>query len=353
MTYHFTHPHTRRQRFQRFLLVLGSFLAVILIATVIIRHVYDRNLQPLSNNPKTQIVTIQQGLSANQIAALLRRNNLIRSSWAFEWYVRSQSLRSDLQAGTYALAPDQSVQEIVSTITQGRVATRLVTIIPGARLDQVQAAFINDGFSPTAVDNALKPDQYQDLLALADKPTGASLEGLLYPDSFQKNADTDPSVIIRESLIEMGQHLTPAIRTAFTQEGLTTYQGLILASIVEHEVNTPNDQAQVAQVFIKRLHIGMALQSDVTAIYGAILAGQSPNINYDSAYNTHLNTGLPPTPIGTVNDQVINAVAHPANTDWLFFVAGDDGVTHFAQTAQEHQANVNQYCHQKCAQTSQ
>jgi UPF0755 protein len=120
--------------------------------------------------------------------------------------------------------------------------------------------------------------------------------------------------------------------------------------MVGQEVSNPSDQTQVAQVFLTRLHDNMDLGSDVTADYGAILAGQLPSVNYDSPYNTRLHPGLPPTPISNVNAQELNAAAHPASTSWLYFVAGDDGKTYFSQTLQQQQANVAEYCHKLCSQ---
>ncbi len=343
----------RQQRLRVFFAVIAVIILILIGLTIVVRQIYNRNIQPLSHNQQSQIVNISSGLSSQQISDLLKKDNLVRSSWAFEWYLDSQNLRSDLQAGTYSLSPSQSVAQIVQVLTEGKIATHLITILPDKRLDQVRSDLINDGFSPASVDQALQPAQYSFLPVMAFKPSGASLEGFLYPDSFQKDSDTTPEEIIQESLTEMGQHLTPALQSAFAAEGLSTYQGIILASIVQQEVNGTSDQAQAAQVFISRLNSGMTLGSDQTAFYGAILAGQTPSVSYDSPYNTLLHTGLPPTPISNVNAQALNAVAHPANTNWLYFVTGDNGVTYFEQTAQQHQADVDQYCHIKCAQDSQ
>lgn len=340
---------TRRQRIKLFLLIISLVIILLIVATILVRHRFDDDLRAVNNNPQTRIVNISNGLSVEQIADLLHKDNLVRSSWAFNWYVRTTELNSDLEAGTYALAANQSTQSIVKVLTQGKVATKLVTIIPGQRLDQVRATLINAGFSPAAVDQALQPEQYEGLPALADKQSGASLEGLLYPDSFQKTTSTNPSVIIRESLIELGQHLTPDLQAAYAKEGLTTYQGIILASIVENEVSNPSDQTQVAQIFLKRINLNMPLGSDVTAYYGSIINSQSPSLSYDSPYNTLLHIGLPPTPISTVNDQALEAVAHPATSDWLYFVTGDNGITYFSQTEQQQQANTAQYCHKLCS----
>lgn len=344
---------TRRQRLRIFLFVLAIIIVALIGAAAVVRHIYDENLQPVNSSQSTQIVLVADGASVQQIADLLHTDGLVRSSWSFQWYVRSQELRSDLQAGTYSFSPSQGVANIVQVLTNGKITTKLVTILPDKRLDQIRSDLINDGFSPSSVDQALQADQYSNLPALAYKPAGVNLEGFLYPDSFQKTATTSPSVIIRESLTEMGDNLTPALQAAFAQEDLSTYQGIILASIVQQEVSAPADQVQAAQVFLTRLHMGMTLGSDQTAFYGAILAGQTPSISYDSPYNTLIHTGLPPTPISNVNAQALNAVAHPANTSWLYFVTGDDGVTYFEQTAQQHQADVDQYCHTKCAQDSQ
>lgn len=324
--------------------VLASFVGVILA-----QNIYNRGLEPVNNNQQTQIFTVKQGSTVKQIASNLQDDKLIRSAWAMELYVHSKELSEKLQAGTYALSPSQGTRSIVRTITRGYVATRLVTILPGQRIDQVRASLINDGFSPNDVDAALVPDQYSDLPALAIKPANInSLEGLLWPDSFQKDPTTSPSVIIRESLVEMGQQLTPDIQASFARQGLTTYQGVTLASILIQEVNKPTDQAQAAQVFLKRLKSDMVLGSDVTARYGAIKAGRAPSLSYDSPYNTLLNKGLPPSPISTINSTSLAAAANPAATDWLYFVAGDDGTTYFSKTYQEHQALTDRYCHKLC-----
>lgn len=317
---------------------------------MIARHIYYSDLQPLSSNQKTQIFSVASGSSVKQIADKLQQAKLIRSSWAFQLYVHSQDNANQLQAGTYALSPSESLVNIVNTIAKGKVATNLVTIVPGTRIDQVRASLINHGFSPSAVDKALDPSLYADLPVLAFKPANVStLEGFLWPDSFEKQPNTDPSVIIRESLVEMGKHLTSTVQTSFANEGLSTYQGLTLASIILQEVNKPADQAQAAQVFLSRLKMGMMLGSDVTARYGSITAGQSPNLTYDSAYNTLLHPGLPPTPISNVNLTSLYAATHPANTSYLYFVSGDNGNTYFSNTLQQQQSDKQTYCHKLCS----
>lgn len=325
------------------------FVGLALVGTVVARQLYDRGLGPVSNSQQSQIFTVESGDTVKQVAVRLENEHLIRSAWAFQLYTHSKNVSDKIQAGTYALSPSQGTPEIVTILTQGKVTTKLVTILPGRRIDQVKADLINSGFQPAAVEKALNPANYSDLPALAFKPSNVNtLEGLLWPDSFQKQPDTEPSVIIRESLVEMGQQLTPDVQAAFAAEGLTTYQGIILASIVLQEVNKPADQAQAAQVFMARLKAGMTLDSDATARYGAIQAGYAPSLDYDSAYNTYKNPGLPPTPISTINASSLAAAAHPASTNWLYFVSGDDGITYFSTNLQDHEALTKQHCHKLC-----
>ena len=335
-----------RHQFRKLIVLIVLVLALLIAATVAVIHYYNENLKPVSNNQTVQLVTIPSGTSVKTISSDLQNRKLIRSATVFEWYVENLDIRSELQAGTYALAPSQSVQQIVAIITQGKTASSLVTILPGKRIDQVRADLINDGFPPSGVYSALVPSQYTSLPIFAFDPNPATLEGLLYPDSFQKNASTNPSVIINESLTEMGQHITPAIQNALASEGLTVYQGITLASIVEQEVSSASDQAEVAQVFISRLHQGMNLQSNVTIGYGQVVDNQTideSDTSFNSPYNTYIHSGLPPTPISNVNSQVLNAVAYPANTSFLFFVTGSDGVTRFSQTQAQQNSNIQEY----------
>lgn len=336
---------------RRVLWLIAGLCIVLIAGVIIVRHAYYIGLGPVSSSQQTHIITIQSGSSVKDIADTLQKDHLIRSAWAMELYVHSKELGAKLQAGTYAFWPSQGTASIVSTMTQGRVATRLVTILPGRRIDQVRADLINSGFSPTSVDQALNPSQYADVPVMAFKPADVNtLEGMLWPDSFQKDPSTDPSVIVRESLVEMGQHLTPDVQAAFASEGLSTYRGLILASIIMQEVNKPTDQTQVAQVFLTRLKSNTTLGSDVTALYGSIAAGKSPSLTYDSPYNTLIHTDLPPTPISTINTSSLYAATHPAATNWLYFVTGDNGTTYFATNLQDHNAQTQQYCHKLCSQ---
>lgn len=355
MFYNHAGKKRRFKKLPRWSWALTALIILVLVVFGVIRganHIYKQDLLAVGTNQTPKVVNIRPGSSVKTISDQLEKAKLIRSAWAFQIYVRGKKAANLLQAGSFAFNQSEDVPTIVSVLSGGRTSNELVTIYPGKRIDQVRAELINFGFKPDDVDQALNNlSQYSDLPVMKYKPADVNtLEGLLWPDSWDKDSSTSASDIVRLSLQEMDQHITPDIQSAFASENLSVYQGITLASVVEEEVNTPRDQAQAAQVFMSRLKAGGKLGSDVTALYGSIEATGTPSLTYDSPYNTLIHPGLPPTPISTISDSALNAVAHPANTDWLYFVTGDDGTTYFSKTYQEQQANTQKYCHQLCGQ---
>jgi UPF0755 protein len=330
----YTSRPPRRQLPRRLLIIAGILILLLVGATVVVRKAYFDQLKPVAvaGSSKVVTITVEQGATVDQIAQQLKDAGLIRSTWAFRLYVSSRDVREALEAGTYEFDSRQNVPDIVSQLTHGRVATDLVTIVPGQRLDQIRTTLINYGFKPADVDSALSPASHAGHRALVDKPAGASLEGYIYPDSYQKNSSTTPKEIIARALDEMDGYLTPDLRASFAKQGLSIHEALTLASVVEKEVSPQADRDQAAQVFLKRLSIHMALESNATEHY----------------FDSYKHPGLPPTPISNVTVSSLKAVAKPAQTDWLYFVSGDDGVTHFSRTLAEHEAAVEQYCKKLC-----
>ncbi len=342
----------KRPNRKNFVRGLSIFLVVALLifagSAIYLRNQYQNNLKPVSTSLKTQYFTVEQGESAQQIAQNLKAEGLIKNTGAFEWYLRSSDLRDKLQAGTYVLSPSMSSQQIVEKMVKGDVAKNLLTILPGKRLDEIKQAFKKSGYQDQEIEQAFDPKQYSGHPALVSLPVGASLEGYLYPDSFEKTATTPASVIVKASLDEMAEKLTPDLQAGFARQGLSVRQALILASITLQESGNVNDQPGIAQVFLKRLKLDMMLGSDVTAFYASALAGQEPTVFIDSPYNTRIYKGLPPGPIGNVTQSALEAVASPSSGDYLYFVAGDDGTTHYAKTFEEHEQNIEKYCTTLC-----
>ena len=162
-------------------------------------------------------------------------------------------------------------------------------------------------------------------------------------------ADTDPAKLFQRSMDTLYTKLQKDnLIEKFSTRKLTIHQALTMASIIQKEASDPTDQKQIAQVFFSRLDKGMKLETDPTFIYAAEKLGVPPSVSVDSPYNTRKYPGLPPGPIGNMNYSALEAVAYPASGDFLYFVAGDDGTTHFSHTLQEHEAATAKYCKKNC-----
>jgi UPF0755 protein len=262
------------------------------------------------------------------------------------WYVSRLPGEGLIQAGTYNLSSALSTPQIADTLVAGDVDTSLVTIPPGLRLDQIRQELIDSGFTSEEVDRALKPKYTHPLLA--DKPANASLEGYVYPETLQITAESTPESVIQRSFDVFYDLINDSLRSQLSKQKLSFHEAIILASIIQEEVSNPSEQRTVAQVFIKRLNEGFALGADATFRYAAATTGQLASPLLDSPYNTRIYKGLPPGPISNFSISALQAIANPTNTDYLYFVSGDDGVTRFAKTIQEHQNNVDKYCHELC-----
>jgi len=329
-------------------LILAVVAGVLLLSGVwALRSWYTNNLRPVSESQQTVYFTVELGDSRDKIADKLERARLIRSAAAFKNYIRTNEIQN-LLAGTYILSPSMSTPDIVNKMVKGQVAHNLLTILPAKHLDQIKETFIKEGFSSQEIENAFNANHYRSHPALSSLPSDASLEGYLYPDSFQKQANTPATTIIRQSLDEMYKHLSPDIINGFGRQGLSVYQGITLSSIVLKETDDPKYQSTVAQVFLTRIRQNMLLQSDPTADYAAAITGQPKNLRIQSPYNTYVSPWPIPGPISNVTVDAMKAVANPANTDYLYFVTGDDGTFHFSHTLKQHEEATRLYCTIQC-----
>ncbi|MFZ1323722.1 MAG: endolytic transglycosylase MltG [Candidatus Saccharimonadales bacterium] len=325
------------RRWPGVLLFLAVLLGVGGVAAFLgVRSLYMRNLQAVDPGAAQEIIyVLERGSMPPQIAKELREKALIRSATAFEQYVRTNELGEEFKAGTYVLKQSMDVPAIVQILTEGRVAANLFTIIPGTRLKDIKEDLLKKDFSQAEIDTAFDPNKYAGHPALVDKPGGASLEGYLYPDSYEfLLGTTRVETIITQSLDEMARALTPEVRAGMAAQGLSVYQGIILASIVEGEVSSSEDRAKVAQVFLKRLDTGMRLESNATDEISAELGDQ---------YNTYRIDGLPPEPVSNTTVSSLRAVAGPAQTDFLYFVSGRDCITRFSSDIGTHETLIDQH----------
>ena len=308
---------------------------------------YLQQLRPVDPDQQDRtVVTIASGSAPSVIAQQLEDEGLIRSSTAFGLYTRFTGVQNELQAGTYRLSPSESTPEIVKHLTNGNVDTFEITFLPGATLDDHKDVLRSAGYEDDAIDAALRLDYDSPLFA--GKPADADLEGYIYGETYRVSAGSTVTDILEvvftefESVVEQNQ-----LQEAFAEQGLSLYEGITLASIIQREA-IGGDEPQIAQVFYSRLSIGMELGSDVTYQYIADKTGVARDVNLDSPYNTRRYGGLPQGPIASPGVDALLATANPAEGDYLYFLSGDDDVTYFARTLEEHETNIREHCQQKC-----
>lgn len=346
---------TKKNHWWRWLLVIVAVLGILAAGGAL----YIRGqLQPVSDQTQNQTFVVERGWTVRQIADSLLEKKLIKNPLVFRLYGQWLGKAHQIQAGAYILSPSMSVQEIYANLTPDKIQQLKITFIPGTSLNwrrndqdpnpSVSEVLTAAGYSSDEVKKALSK-QYQTPLAEL-LPGVSSLEGLIWADTFHFRLGISAEAVVQHSL----EHMAQAIKqhdlvNLYQQRGLTLYQGIVLASIVEQEVPSKADRAQVAQVFFKRLDQGMPLQSDVTYQYASRQAGVPNNRDIDSPYNTYRYPDLPPAPIALPSLSSLLAVANPAEGEYLYFVSGDDDKNYFAKTDDEHQANIAKHCLKKCS----
>lgn len=256
-------------------------------------------------------------------------------------------------AGTaaYLNYREKARQAEIAWLQQLRKPERKITVIEGWRLSDIATDLAKEGvvgekdfLEAAKIENWR--DEYQ---FLADKDI-KSLEGFLFPDTYNIYADATAQDTIRKLLDEFDAKMTAKMRADLQQQNRNLYDAVILASIIEKEIsNKPQDESDrkiVADIFWSRIEIGMGLQSDATVNYITGKTTTRPTLKdlaIDSPYNTYKYRGLPPGPINNPSLASLLAAIYPAPTDYLYFLTDAAGATHFAKNYAEHQANIRKY----------
>jgi UPF0755 protein len=306
-----------------------------------------------------QVFTVEPGSSAADIGNQLQQRGLIRSALVFRFAADQAGVGGSLAAGDYELSRSMSMNEIIEVLARGQVKRGLLATIPeGWRAEQVADRL--DATGITTRDEFLRavaaPSSVPDLELLGE-PRPTTLEGYLFPETYevqQKVPGTQAAdLMIRTFSQRVGQQLR-----SNSEVDLSPHQLLTLASIVEREAQQPQERPLIASVYLNRLARQLPLQADPTVQYAVATRDGSAATAYnywkrdltdadlqlDSPYNTYVHTGLPPAPICNPGEASIRAVLQPARTDYLYFVARQDGSGGhlFARTLDEHNANVAQ-----------
>ncbi len=329
-------------------LVIGSMAAILLLVIGCVAA-YVFLLSP-KNASATETVQVEivSGMPPGQIADILEQQGVIRSGFVFRVYARLNGIQSGLQAGNYQLSPASSTPDIARQIYQGPSASEIEVLFrPGETLADNKKTLLSLGYSTDEIDAAFAASYGHPLFE--GRPAGSDLEGYIFGETHRFVKGTPVEDILRRYFDDYYAVIEEHdLVNKYKEQGLSLYEGITLASIIQREVRSDADQKQVAQIFLYRLGIGMSLGADATYEYAAKKAGVTPSLSFDSPYNTRIYTGLPPGPIASPGVSSLVAVAHPAEGDYLYFVSGDDGVNHFSHTNEEHEQKVRQYCTTLC-----
>jgi UPF0755 protein len=310
-------------------------------------------VEPLPQSDEVIDITVKQGESAADIGDALEEAGVIRSGRLFEVLVGLTGVANSLEAGDYEFERGMTAIETVHRIAEGRTASRQVTIPEGRRVEEVGQILEDAGIvTRQAFLDALDKSLYSEPF-LASVP-GDGLEGFVFPAGYEFPRETDAQQVVATMLRAFQENVADQLQL----EGLrmTMYEVITLASIVEREAATAEERPLIASVFLNRLRLGIALQADPTvqfvvaqdpenvAQYGYWKRGLTlDDLALESPYNTYRVPGLPPGPIANPGFDSIRAVVQPEQSNFLFFVAKNDGTHVFAETLEEHLRNVEQY----------
>jgi UPF0755 protein len=283
-------------------------------------------------------VVIPAGSSASEIGRLLAGAGVIESASEFERTARVQSVSNRLQAGTYQLETGMNLDSVIVLLVEGPGGEVVrVTVLEGLTVEQMLASLAEQtGYSLDRLRAPLLDGTVtSDLLAHPAQDL-SDWEGLLFPDTYEIYANDRPAKVL-QLLADTAELKVASVDWAYlTARGLTVYDGIIIASMIEREARFDEERPLMASVVYNRLDIDMPLQIDATIVYA--LGGSAPtgltldDLKIDSPYNTYTNKGLPPTPIAGVRLASLRAAATPAATDYLYYVL-KDSEGHHAFTA--------------------
>jgi peptidoglycan lytic transglycosylase G len=312
---------------------------------------YDGLLtQPLSSGGAERSFSVGPGEPVRSVADRLAQAGLISDAPAFRDYLAYTGLDATVQAGQYKLSPAMSIVDIARRMQDATPAEVTFVILPGWRIEEIAAALPTSGLH-------IRPEDF--IAAASAAPRGfdflaeaPSAEGFLYPDTYIVPRTVTADSFLGGLLRNFGLHLTVDLREGFARQGLSVFQAVSLASIVQREAVHDEEAALIASVYLNRLKIKMKLDADPTVQYAL---GYDPaegtwwtsplsleNLQIASPYNTYLHDGLPPSPIDNPGVNALRAVALPADSPYYYFQARCDGSGYhdFAETFEEQMQNL-------------
>lgn len=306
-------------------------------------------LEPRDPAAEPSYFVIESGESVTSISNRLQAEGYLTHAEAFRNFLSYSGSDTILQAGEHELSAAMNAIEIAHALEDPTPARVTLSILAGWRLEEIADALPKSGLNFTP-DEFLKISQHPpaDISLPTELPGGASLEGFLFPGNYTIERRIRAEEYLTLLLVNFSSQVSPALQQAFNGQGLTLYEAVTLASIVEREAVLDEEMPQIASVFYNRLAVGMKLDTDPTVQYAI---GYNPlqktwwtnplstaDLGVNSPYNTYLYAGLPPGPIANPGLAALEAVAYPADTPYYYFRATCDrsGRHNFAETYQGH-----------------
>jgi UPF0755 protein len=323
--------------------------ALVLIMAVVVLGMFWQRTQSFADRPlvldqEQRVLLIEPGDGFNSVLAKIRELGVSQGN-DLEWKTLAATLKvaGHLQIGEYAITSGLSPRLLLLRLAKGEVIQRKFTIVEGWSFRDLRAGLLEDVQIAHEI-GELSDSEVMDKL---DR-SGVSPEGRFLPETYVYTRGTGELALLDRAAKAMDRALADAWETRATDLPLESAEQLLtLASIVEKETGRASERPMIAGVFVRRLRLGMRLQTDPTVIYGmgSAYAGniRKSDLETDTPYNTYTRDGLPPTPIAMPGEDALQAAAHPADGDALFFVARGNGAHHFSATLAEHNAAVRKY----------
>ncbi len=314
-----------------------SVFSTLMLASAILVGGYWRDAYVAQPSPDARVVefVVEHGDTLKAVADKLKEQGVIGSKLAFEFFVRMAGKGGAIQAGSFELKPGTNFDDLVKLLSDAQANDVQITIPEGYTAGQI---------------GALVHEALPQITESAWKKAAGGQEGFLFPDTYRFHEDATAAGVVEKLRATFDQRLAEAGAKPGADgkyaHGFTEKEFVTLASIVEREVRGPEDMAMVADLFLKRLDMDMALQADSTVNY--VTGGTNPSISLkdtelDSPYNTYKNRGLPPGPISNPGLNALKAVQSPKKNPYYYFLTTPAGEVKYARTYDEHLANKAKY----------
>jgi peptidoglycan lytic transglycosylase G len=330
-------------RARRILAVAAVLLVALAISAVLVSAGMRSLDEPLNLSAPLRFKVLP-GSRFARVAADLGERGVIQQPRVWVLYARWKGLASAIKAGEYEIEPGATPRSLLSKMVNGQVLLHSFTIVDGWRVQDMLAAIKKN---PDI--KATLPDSPQGLMDKLGSP-GTDAEGQFLPETYRFPSGTTDLEVLKQAHAALVRELNSAWTSRDPAAPLRNADELlIVASIIQKESGIPQELPRIAGLYLHRLRIGMRLQADPTVIYGLgeRYDGElhAVDLRTDGPYNTYTRAGLPPTPIALAGAPAIDAAAHPASTDALYFVAStrDDGSHVFSATLEEQNAAVARY----------